>query len=392
MTSQVALRTVGLLATLFPLTAQTALVPAAMAGVEGGSASNVPFGSSLACRYQVIYDAEELSWTGPRLIQGLRFRADSPGATSPMIPAKGFLVVTIRMSTTAVSSASASSIFDDNYGEDVLTVLTALPVQLPMQPASGAGPRPANVLFTFANPWWFGLTPARPNQPPPDNLLIEIQILSQPSGSYPLDNLGGCVAATTTFGNQGPACTVPALSAPPALDSDRSMTAGQSFSWRLMDAPANAPFVLAFNVTAQGGLFGNPLYPLPYPMFDPQNPSQPSAALATLQWPAPDCWLNIDPAVTLFGLCDASGNGVVPTQIPPGRGNVGFELFAQALILSQTSNPLQVITTRGRSSTVCGPLGVTRIFAFYDGSGTPAPPPPTAGAVQYGLGPVIEVF
>ena len=40
------------------LVAQNITVPAIMAGVEGGGGTNVPFGGSLACRYQCVYDAE----------------------------------------------------------------------------------------------------------------------------------------------------------------------------------------------------------------------------------------------------------------------------------------------------------------------------------------------
>lgn len=375
--------------------AQNSTVPAVMNGVEGGSGTNVPFGSSQACRYQCIFDADELPWVGPRPISGFSIRADNgnPAAAGGAIAAKGFLVVSVLVSTTHASAATASGVFEDNHGEDVQRMITSQPIQLPAQPLVGPGPRPANVTFTFPSPWWYGLTPARPNQPAPANLLIEIVIQSQPPGSYPIDNLGGCLAPVTTFGNQGPLCTVPGLS-PPALRSDPSMTAGAGFSWYVDHGPANAPFLLSFNVTNQGYFGGQPPYALPYPMFDPQNPSQPSAALAavSVQWPAPDCWFNIDPVYSVFGVCDAAGAGVYPTQLPPGRGYVGFELFAQAMILSQTSNPLMTITTLGRSSTICGPLSVARVFAFYNGSGTPPPPPPASGAVQYGIAPVIEVF
>ena len=117
-----------------------------------------------------------------------------------------------------------------------------------------------------------------------------------------------------------------------------------------------------------------------------------SLALAGLQWSAPDCWLNIDPVVTRLGVCDPSGRGTLPTQLPPGNGVVGLELFAQGLIFAPTANALGVITTKGRSSTICGPLGVSRVFAFYAGPGSPPPPLPTAGSVQYGIAPIIEVW
>lgn len=386
----------GLLALLLTsswLSAQTALVPALLNGVEGGFSSNVPFGSTQACRYQVIVDAQELPWTGPRQINGIALRADngSPGNPGPGYPAKGFLNVSIWMSTTHATAATASGVFEDNWGEDVQNVLFNHPVQLPAQPAVAAGPRPADVTFQFTNPWWYGLTPARPNKPAPTSLLIEILVLSQPSGAYPLDNLGGCISPKTAFGNQGPLCADTSLP-PPSMSGDVSMSAGGVYNWFVHDLPADAPYIVAFNLTSQGMLFGNPAYTLPYPMFDPQNPSQPSAALTVLQWSAPDCWINIDPRVTVFGLADSNGLGTMPTPLPPGREYVGLEVFAQAFAVSLTANQLQTISTPGMSATVCGPLGVSRIFAFYNGSGVPVPAPPSTGSVQYGLGPVFEVL
>jgi len=385
-----------LTAALFPcamLVAQNVTVPSVMNGVEGGSGSNVPFGSNLACRYQCIFDANTLPWTGPRLISGIKIRADNGNPTTPgsAIAAKGYLDVSIMLSTTSTNAATASNVFDDNRGVDRQWVLQAQPVQLPAQSVTSTpGPRPANIDLPFTTPFWYGLTPAHNNQPAPANLMVEIWIASQPSGSYRLDNLGGCQSPVTTFGNQGPQCAAAGLS-PPTLSSDLSMVAGGNFSWYVDSAPPNAPFVLVFSASSQGWLYGQPAYPLPYPMFDPQDPTQPSAALASLNWPAPDCWINIDPNVTLFGTCDNTGYGALLTQLPSGGNFVGFEVFTQALIYAQTANPLRVISTPGRSASICGPIDVTRIFAFYDNSGTPSPPVPTTGQAQYGLGMVFEV-
>jgi hypothetical protein len=143
-------------------------------------------------------------------------------------------------------------------------------------------------------------------------------------------------------------------------------------------------------VTNSGGLLGNPAWPLPYPMFDPSNPSQPSAALTLLGWPAPDCWLNVDPVVALGGVTDASGVGSTSAPVPPGRQVVGQQFFAQAIAMAPTANPLRMITSLGRSTTVCGPLGVARIHAFYDGTATP-PVVPTSGQLQTGAGLVFDV-
>ncbi|MDO8349061.1 MAG: hypothetical protein Q7T30_02410, partial [Planctomycetota bacterium] len=102
------------------LAAQNVTVPAVMNGVEGGGGTSIPFGSNLACRFQCVYDAQELPWTGPRMISGISLRADNGTPTTPgaAMPAKGYIDISVLMSTTHVSSATASGTFEDNYGED----------------------------------------------------------------------------------------------------------------------------------------------------------------------------------------------------------------------------------------------------------------------------------
>ncbi len=370
--------------------AQNVTVPASLAGVEGGGGTNVPFGSSQACRYQVVYDAEELPWTGPRLITGLLLRADN-NTPNTAVPAKGFLDISVLVSTTTKNSATASATFADNYGVDATWVINHQPLQLPAQPPWPAGPRPANIPLVFQLPWAYGLTPATTGMPAPRNLLIEIHIHYQPNGLYRIDNLGSCVSPFSTFGQLGPACTVPG-SPPIALTSDSSMLAGSSYGWHIANAPPSMPFMIALNTTNVGGLLGNPAWPLPYPMFDPANPSLPSPALVPLQWPAPDCWLNIDPVILLGGLTDSAGNGTVYGALPAGRQYVGAAFYSQALVFAPTANPLRFVTSLGRSSTICGPLGVARIYAAYNGATNPPPPPPISGTLQLGVGLVFDVM
>ena len=79
-------------------------VPQGMLGVEGGGGTGIPFGGSQACRYQVVYDAEELPWSGPRVINGIRIRPDfNSGAATP---AKGFLDVSVLVSLPSASPAA----------------------------------------------------------------------------------------------------------------------------------------------------------------------------------------------------------------------------------------------------------------------------------------------
>ena len=368
-------------------------VPAGMAGVEGGGGTGIPFGGSQACRYQVIYDASELPWSGPQLINGIRIRPDfNFGASTP---AKGFLNLSVLVSTTHRDSASSSAEFDLNYGTDAQWVIENRVMQLPAQPqiSSGSGPRPANIDLPFTTPWIFGLTPTTSSLPAPDNLLVEIHIHSQPSGSYRVDNLSGCVAPTSTFGNAGPACTYTG-NGPVDLTGDTSMLAGASYTWRVADAPPNSPFLVALDQTNQGGFLGNPAWQLPYPLFDPADPTQPSTLLQAVgfQWPAPDCWLNVTPNAVYGGVTDAAGVGLVSSVLPAGAQYVGTTLYAQAIVYAQTVNPLQFVTSLGRQATVCGPLGVARVFKFYNGAAVPAPSPPDVGTRTLGVGLVIEVY
>ena len=394
MTSKLLLALVMIPTCLDSARGQSATIPAMLAGVEGGSASAIPFGSNLTCRYQCIYDAEELPWTGPRVLTGIALRPDFNGGAAT--PALGYLDISVLVSTTPKSSATASPMFDENRGVDATWVMQHQVIQLPAQPAimGGSGPRPANIVFPFMVPWAYGLSPVVQGQPAPANLLVEIWIYAQPGGiAYRVDNLSNCTAPPTSFGIQGPACiTDPNGGSAVTLGGGMSLQAGGSYTWTISGAPAATPFLLALNLTDTGGLFGNPAWPLPYPMFDPANPTQPSPALAALLWPAPDCYLNISPAVALGGITDMAGHGTVVGNLPPGRQFVGQTLYAQAIVLAQSANPLRMITSLGLGSTVCGPLGVTRIYAFYNAATNPPPTPPTSGTLQYGAGLVIEAM
>lgn len=371
------------------LSAQNVTVPGALNGVEGGGGTNIPFGTNQACRIQCIYDAIELPWSGPRIITGLQLRADWNGGAATA--AKGYLDVSVLVSTTSKNSATSSTTFADNRGVDATWVMLHQPLLLPAQAATTVAPRAANIPLVFQVPWVYGLTPAVGSLPAPSNLLVEVHIHSQPSGQYRVDNLSSCIAAPTSFGNIGPACA-PLGGANAVLSGDASMMAGSAYSWRLASGPASMPFLLALNLSNAGGLGGNPAWPLPYPMFDPANPSLPSAALAPLGWPAPDCWLNIDPAVMLGGALDASGNGIYTGLLPAGRQFLGTTLYAQALVFAPSANPLRFISTLGLAATVCGPLGVTRVHSFYNPTATPPQPEPTVGTIAYGSAFVFDVM
>ena len=367
------------------------IVPTSLNGVEGGGGTSIPFGSSLACRYQCIYDAVELPWTGPRVLTGVRIRPDLNNGG--LTPAKGFIEVSVLVSTTTKTAATVSDTFEDNYGSDALWVIQNRIMQLPQQPslpAGATGPRPANIDLAFDEAWAYGLTPVTSGQPAADSLLIEIWIHNQPSGAYRVDNLSNCVAPTSTFGSVGPACTANGTDAVQIV-GDQSMLAGNDYTWTVTNAEPSVPFFLSASLTNVGGVFGIPAFPLPYPMFDPADPTQPSPLLQVFGQSAPDCYLNVSPDVFLGAITDPSGTGTITLPLPAGPFT-GVTYYAQAICFSPTANPLRLITSLGRSTTICGPLNVARVFQFYNGLASPPVPVPSAGTISYGVGMVLDFF
>lgn len=374
----------------FTLPAQSTnpVVPALLSGVEGGTGSAIPFGLSGAARVQYIYDVEELPWQGPRLITRISLRADNSIDQSTAFPPKGFLFVTMLLSTTDVRAENASTVFADNYGTDAMVVLDNVPITLPDQPV-WTGPRPANIDFVLQVPWFYGLTPARDQHSPiPTSLLVEIRVHSQPPGTYRLDNPGNCAIPPVTFGQVGPQCH-PAGGPQVTLTANNSMSAGNSYTWTIDHTEPSALVILLIGLLPQANFLDDPTMPLPVPLFDPANPSLPPPALAaripTITQSAPDCYLIVAPNYgVLMGTASPAGTMGMTLQVPALRSLVGTSVFTQVLAQSLTANPLQFVTSTGLQSTVCGPFGVARLYAL--GTDNAA-----AGQRSFGQGAVIEV-
>lgn len=369
------------------LAAQNDTAPAFLNGREGGTGTAIPFGVAGAARVQYIYDAEDLPWTGPRLVTRVSFRADNTTDTSTTFPSKGFVFVTLLLSTTSARAESASTVFEDNYGTDVVYAVTNQPMMLPAQPA-WTGARPANIDFVLAAPWFYGLTPVRGDGPPINSLLVELRIHSQPTGTYRLDNTGSCSIPVVAVGNVGPACA-PVGGQNVELLAPTSVQAGSNASWSIDRAEPNAFVVLMFGIDPQTAIGGNSALALPVPLFDTSNPLLPHPLLASLAptlftYGAPDCYLNVDPTGLLFGATDTAGQANIQLAVPQSHSIVGMPIYSQVAAHSFSANALQLVTSRGWRSTICGPLGVARIYAL--GSDTA-----TSGQYGFGQGAVIEL-
>lgn len=335
---------------------QFPLVPRSMVNVEGGSASSIPFGTNQPVRFQCLYDQEELPWTGPRVINGIAVRADNTDPGTTTFAAKQYIVMHMVMSTTNVKAEASSSTFLDNWGDDRATVIQNGRIVLPAQPPV-PGVRAPNIVLAFDQPWVYGASPVRTTWPPPGGLLLEMQIQLQPAGTYRVDNLGNCSGTPTPFGNLGPACLT-SRSVPLTVVPDTSMVAGSTYSWTVSGMPANGVFSLALDLSDQGAWFG---LPLPVRLFDPANPFGPVPG-TPFPYGAPDCWVNVNTGYSAVGGADQAGVGRITVNLPPGRRYVGMSLYAQAVAFDLSANPLLLVTSLGQRSTVCGPLGVMRLY------------------------------
>ncbi|MCA8942833.1 MAG: hypothetical protein KDB80_09770 [Planctomycetes bacterium] len=345
--------------------AQT-IVPESLAGVEGGSASSIPFGLSGPVRYQMLFDADQLPFDGPRLLTELRIRPDWDNGAA--IAAKQFLRVDVDISTTARRAENVSGTFDENHGLDRTRVAAFHQLVLPALPAGGPAPHAAVISIPFDTPFWYGMLPFRPGEQVAENLCIDLQIVSQPSGPYRIDSPFTCDSQVTHFGLVDNPCH-PSHTGPDVfleIDSSDDVRAGSNITWSVHNCAPLGPFWIIVAATANGNWLGTPL---PAPLFDS----------------APGCYVNVPlGALILSGTADASGDGEKLITLPSNRQLVGQTFHAQAFMLDLAANAFGYVTSMGVRSTVCGPLGIARVFRLGAATGT-------TGTVTFGSAPVIEL-
>jgi len=342
-----------------------AIVPRSMANQEGSGATAMPFGLDQPMRVLCVYDADELPWTRPTLLQAIDLRADNgvPGTTT--FAAKQYIDMWLVLSTAGRTSDTVSTNFDDNHGMD-RTVVYSGRLALPAQPPLAQAPRPCNVAIPFtAQPFFFDLSPVRGPGPRRPGLAVEFVVNLQPAGDYRLDSPLVCTSPTTGFGRSGPACLT-SRGAPLTIVPNPSVRAGDRLTYAVGNMPSMAPFVVAIGSNAGVGNWVG--IPLPIP-------------LAPLG--ATDCWVNTDWLLVTPGLADQSGSGQVSYQLPSGRNLVGRAIHAQAACRDLAANSFLHVTSLGVSATVCGPLPIARVS--YVGNARA-----TVGSVSYGSGFVLS--
>lgn len=369
-----ALATVGLLCTVVSIRAQTALVvPKTMAGVEGIGGSVQPFGFGTPMRYMCVYNAEELPFSGPVIMNGLWLRADhSTIPPDDAFASKQFVTISVLISTSIARAETPLQKFGDYHGPDLTVALAGANIALPPQPSTvGSGgvppPRPCNVPLVFRNPTFFDVSPVRlPYGQYPKSLVVEFLISSQPTGSYNLDSPLICSSRVRWFGKQGPRCVTSAHRQPLDISCDDSLKAGGTVTFTVNEVPPNNPFAVILGTSSTGTWKG---FQLPVDL---------------TPFGGYDCYVNVDWVATSLAQADPQGVGRANFSIPAGRNVVGLELLAQGIAYDISANPLLATTSLGIGTTVCGPLGVARISNL--GSSTA-----TTGTYSYGSCMIFEV-
>lgn len=353
---------------------QNVTVPRLLDGVEGGSGSLIPFGFSTPVRYQCIYDADQLPFSGAKLITEIRFRPD--WNMGLMQARKAFLRMDIDMSTSDALSDAASTDFDENHGIDRARVANFLQIALPAQPAimNGSGPRSADIVIPLQTPFWYGRSPVR-GATYNRSLVIDLQIISQPSGRYYLDSPFTCDSQAASFGSFDPPC-VNSLGQELLIESSNDIRAGGNVSWSVENVIPNNLFgVIVWFDTGGDWVRWDPtgrpigLQPLPAPL-------HPAAV---------GCYLNVRiDRFVMSGFADGNGMGTLGFAVPSDRTLVGQSFFAQAIAQDISANPFAYVTSRGERSLICGPLGCARIYNLGNATAT-------SGSVTFGAASVIEI-
>lgn len=156
------------------------VLPQGYENLEAGSSHSLPWGSGATwapqgVRVQTVYDSIYFTaqgWTGPHVIQRLRWRAD--GRNNPVSTGGSYANVRIDVSTAAVDHRQLSSVFDSNHGGDRQTVFAG---SVTLLPTGNQEP----------NDWYVDVLLTAPFVYDPGNgdLLIDVAVQSGWSGGTP---------------------------------------------------------------------------------------------------------------------------------------------------------------------------------------------------------------
>lgn len=343
-----AMRAIPLVFFLAAAAAQAPVVfPGSHASNEGTGSTNVPFGRSTPTRVQCVYDP--LLFAAPVVISELAFRIDGgAGAGQKLADFE------VRMSTMPGGVLQLSADFAQNRGADE-TVVVSRHVGTLTAHAAPAVPNPFLPPIQLTTP--FAYDPAL------GSLCIEIIVHGQPPGTYPLDLTYVCNSPEVPFGPAG--CPQPGAAPLRVESSTTQVMWGRPWVARVLDAQPGAFVTFALG-TRESGPWGGFVLP------------QDLGALG-----APNCFLSIDLAGSLFQFAAGDGSATFPFVIPNNPALIGLWIRFQGAAANAAANALGIVTSQARKVQVCGWEPVGRVWS----SGTAA----TVGTREIGVAPIIQL-
>ena len=330
-----------------PLAAQGLVLPGSHGGVEGTTATSVPFGRSTPTRVQCVYDSSLFPAAGQ--ISSIAWRLDGGvSAAAKLVDCE------IRMSTGLQTLVHTSALFSANRGVDEAVVLPRQIVQLASQ-SIGTTPTP------FLPP--IPLTTAFAYDPAQGPLVVEIVVFGQPPGSYSLDATFVCSSPEIAVGPA--ACTPPFGQPLRCASATTQLLWGRPWLAQVLDAAPGSLVTMVLGTRDSGAWNGFVL---------PQD-------LASLG--APGCYLSIDMGAAFFGTALGDGSATFTFAIPNQPSALGAWLYYQAGAVTPGANALGLITSQAKRVQVCGFEPVARVWS----SGITS----LVGVREMGTAPVIEV-
>ena len=310
--------------------------------VSEGAGNNVwPFASYNKWTYQQVHD----DLTGrPRLISQICFRNDGYYGTNPQSTT---LTLTLRLSSTTVTSATATGIFANNHGSDLTEVLTNATVNWASPPPPPVRPRPFMFAISFpSKPFLYKNT---------TGLCWEVRIHNR-TGSpdnfdaadvnqYPAYGMFGSGCLATGMSNAGECHSYLKMGAATAWDfytEAKYLAASQAGLWLIGHSDTRwGPFPLPLDLTPMG---------------------------------VTGCTLYTAILFAVAGQTDSGGNLTTkgtPLQIPYDPILLGQRIFSQCASADMGRKPVPLVFTGGCENFFHpNTMPVTRILVYNDDQAT----------------------
>ena len=286
--------------------------------IAGSTSNAFPFSgaaSIVSQRYLSIHD--DMQGT-PGVIKGLSVRVDEDNAAVPCT-----CNIELRISTAAVTGATATTTYDTNHGADKVTVIPpSTPINFPAVPATTPGPTPFTFHVPFTTPFTFlgagGIA---------WEALVDSRVLTAASQ---MDAATGQAAFNYYGVNFGTGCIATGRTGTATSSGSYAVATGVTLGASQMTNSAPGGFVLGLSNTTWLGL----TLPLDLP--------------GTTGYPSGTCRVYTDWVVEQPTTSSATGSMSLAFPLTLGPATYGVSFFHYAYCLDTAANALNLITSNAR--------------------------------------------